>query len=536
MRFENNAGREHFSYSDECDLIAPPARALAGAQNPLFHLLETLLEHDSIMSVRTAVESFLAGAAEPCVVEPGYDPLPLIPGQWEIAEAGRALLLQAWSRETNLVRRVVALGAARPGELELAIERFGRRGGTLRLIDRAHGKAAAATRRAGRLVFREWLRRALSRHFAGWRLGEISAEADLEHSLSPAYVRAFVTRGAAGWAVMGAAPDCGDVPGALAFGLIWLDYLRRREHKVSVEGLALFLPEGQERSTCLRLRWLDARAAAYAVYVYGGEGWEQKVDLADAGNLDSELPVYDAPVPPPVWMEPVSAMAGVECLPLSHGEVSWRVRGLEFARWDGRIVRFGIDGRRPASEARAGELAALARHLAAVRSAGPSNRNNPLWTRAPERWLESVIRGSLSDIDASLLEAPVYGQVPSFAGAGRGVIDLLACGVDGRLCVIEVKASEDPQLPLQALDYWMRVRWHASRQEFRPRGYFPGIPVSESAPRMLLVAPALCFHSSTETVLRFLAPEVEVTSIGVAANWRSGLKVVFRRTRCDDRS
>ena len=65
---------------------------------------------------------------------------------------------------------------------------------------------------------------------------------------------------------------------------------------------------------------------------------------------------------------------------------------------------------------------------------------------------------------------PVYGQVPQFAAGERGVIDLLAADRDGRLAVIELKAGQDIHLPLQALDYWMRVKWHLrSRRVFRAR-------------------------------------------------------------------
>ncbi|PYT21809.1 MAG: hypothetical protein DMG57_37515 [Acidobacteria bacterium] len=36
-----------------------------------------------------------------------------------------------------------------------------------------------------------------------------------------------------------------DAEGILSFGLIWMDYLRRRDAKSTVEGLPLFLPEGK---------------------------------------------------------------------------------------------------------------------------------------------------------------------------------------------------------------------------------------------------------------------------------------------------
>ena len=101
----------------------------------------------------------------------------------------------------------------------------------------------------------------------------------------------------------------------------------------------------------------------------------------------------------------------------------------------------------------------------------------------PEAWLESVVRSQIQEIDAALLPAPVYGQVPAFAAADRGVMDLLAVDHRGRLAVIELKASEDVHLPLQALDYWMRVQWHVERSEFQAKGYFPGRELIARSPR-----------------------------------------------------
>ena len=134
----------------------------------------------------------------------------------------------------------------------------------------------------------------------------------------------------------------------------------------------------------------------------------------------------------------------------------------------------------------------------------------------------------METVDASLLCDHVYGQVPAFAAGERGVIDLLAVDRSGRLAVIELKASADLHLPLQALDYWIRVKWHLDRGEFPARGYFPGVALRPDPPRLLLVSPALDFHPTTETVLSYFSPAVEVERIGVAVEWRKGLHVMFR--------
>jgi hypothetical protein len=83
-------------------------------------------------------------------------------------------------------------------------------------------------------------------------------------------------------------------------------------------------------------------------------------------------------------------------------------------------------------------------------------------------------------------------------------------------------------LPLQALDYWLRVKRHLDRGEFSANGYFPGIELRTEPPRLLLVSPSLEFHPTSETVLSFFAPTIEVERIGLAVEWRKGLETVFR--------
>jgi hypothetical protein len=142
--------------------------------------------------------------------------------------------------------------------------------------------------------------------------------------------------------------------------------------------------------------------------------------------------------------------------------------------------------------------------------------------------LESRVRSRLVEVDASLLPAPIYGQVPAVAAGERGVLDLLACDYAGRLAVVEVKVSEDLHLPLQALDYWIRVKWHLDRGDFDASGFFPGVSLLRKSPRMLLVAPALNFHSVTESILRFFPADLEVERIGISMDWRRDFKVAFR--------
>jgi hypothetical protein len=397
-----------------------------------------------------AIERFLKASKKPVLIEPGEDPFAILPDGFVVTARASSLTIECWDEKRNLSRRVARVRLERPGRLELEVEHFGGSTGALTLVDLDRTAHRDAARRGARLKYRERFRQSLHRQFPDWRVVELSTEQDLQHSLSPAYPRALLRKGAAALAAIGVAEDSALPEGALSFGLIWLDYLRRREPRLRVEGLAIFVPAAKENALCHRVRFLDPRAASYLVFVHDGVNYEQLVDPGDYTNLDTHL-------------DP--------------------------------------GGRR--------------KH----REPGPGQ---------PEAQLEARIRADIESLDATLHTQPVYGQVTEFAGGDRGIIDLLAVDRDGRLAVIELKVDQDIHLPLQALDYWMRVQWHLQRGEFAERGYFTGIPLRTDPPRLLLVAPALEFHPSNETVLSFFSPDIPVERVGLGIQWKGELKVVFR--------
>jgi hypothetical protein len=262
---------------------------------------------------------------------------------------------------------------------------------------------------------------------------------------------------------------------------------------------------------------------------------------------------------------PESTRDFVEQRVRSAAEIGLLLHGLEFAR-----VRAGYAGQsfnrldeitigagenetvftdRNADELRA-MIAGLFERRRAVRSGGDgvgANRTkpsgdaaarDPLYRMQPERWLESVLRRDVAALDERLDPAHVYTQVPAFAAADRGMLDLLGVDRDGRLAVIELKADEDLHLALQGLDYWVRVRWHhmqpadpggAGLGEFQRHGYFRDVRLSAEAPRLYLVAPALRVHPATEVVLRYLSPRVEWELVALDERWREQVRVVWRK-------
>jgi hypothetical protein len=477
--------------------------------------------------IRAAIEAFLKNSREPALLEPGEELLALAADNYALEIRGGRLTLQAWDRTRNLTRRITAIGEATNARVEMTVERFARREGKMFLLDLGRRSGVELGKRSGRLVFRERFRLFLRRQFPEWKVAEVSAEANLEFSLSPAYPRAYLKHGQHGWAAIACPPEA-DAAAVLSFGLIWLSYLRARERRVAVEGLAIYVPAGKERAAALRLLCLDP-AARFELFTYSEQDNIVRADPRDHGNLDTRLePCCRAS--PNQWetWQRITSLPGVERIPKHDGRTSLRVRGIEFAELAGGQLLFGMGERRPAQEHHTGEIESLVEELDRARSAEAADREHPLYRQYPEAWLESQARREIETLDATLRREPIYGQVPAFAAGERGILDLLAVDHSGRLMVVELKAAADLHLPLQALDYWIRVKWHLDRGEFPAHGYFPGIALRPEPPRLLLVSPALEFHPSTEIILGYFSPAVEVERIGLAVEWRKGLRVMFR--------
>jgi hypothetical protein len=482
-------------------------------------------------ALRAELERFLLSCRQPAILEPGQAPLELVPDQYRCSVRPRGMLLEAWDDSRTWARRLVGLMPAQGGRLTVFAERLGGTRLKLEIADLDRPVSVALLQRSSRENLRERFRFWLARQYPGWQIEELTTGADLEHTLSPSFARGFLTRGESRVAAIGAPPELELGGSALTFGLIWLDYLRRREAPRPVRELALFLPNGSQDQTLLRLKWMDPRQAEFSVFVYDDTGYENRVDLANTGNISSRVEPWNSGPPvasalPRLLLNELHALEGFEAVDLGLGTLSLRINGLAFARVEGQQIFNGIDRLKKIKDPTC--VLELARQLESVRTSVASDPSHKWYRRNPEAWLESLTRRNLRTLDAALMPAPVYGQVPSMAGSQHGVLDLLAVEAGGRLTVLELKASEDPNLPLQALDYWIRVEWHARRGEFSGNGYFPGMALREDAPRLLLVAPALQFHPTTETILRFFAPAIEVERIGVGLEWRREFRPVSR--------
>jgi hypothetical protein len=272
------------------------------------------------------------------------------------------------------------------------------------------------------------------------------------------------------------------------------------------------------------------------------------MENADYGNLATRLTrAVDEGVAHERFAASIQHIRGilpqVEVVALSAAEISFRCCGLEFAQARvahdprsfkaGEEIVFGFGAEeRVLDERNAADFANLVRLAAAVRHKG-GPRNHALWRMHPERWLEAIAGGNIAALDGRLRTDCVYRQVPAFSAADRAMIDLLAMTNENRLAVIELKADEDIHLPMQGLDYWARVEWHRSRGEFERFGYFPGREIAPQKPLLMLVAPSLHVHPTTDTLLRYLSPEIDWELAALDEHWREELKIVFRKRASD---
>jgi hypothetical protein len=493
-------------------------------------------------SLGKALADFLDGSRAAVVVEDGAVAFDLAAAKYSISGEYNKCLLHLWSNERNFVRRVLD-AEVKGTTLRLQVQRMGQNRPTRLDICRDRDQRSPAARRAARIAYEPKLRRALERNFPSWNIVRLTTAMDLERSFGPAYVRGWMRQGQRALAIVDAALTC---------GILWLDACRLSEQERRlVEGLVLVVPKGSAALTQQRIAHLDPAAAKWHLYEFDQrEDALAEVETSDRGNLATRLVrAVDEKLALERFAASIARIRGIlpqaEVAALSPAQISFRRCGLEFAQARvahdprsfqlGEEIVFGVGAEeRVLDERNEADFSNLVRLAAAVRHKdGP--KNHPLWRMHPERWLESIAGGNIAELDGRLRTDCLYRQMPAFSAADRAMIDVLAMTHSNRLAVIELKADEDIHLPLQGLDYWARVAWHQSREEFARYGYFSGQEISPEKPLLMLVAPALHVHPATDTILRYLSAEIEWELLGIDERWREKIRVVFRKRAHDVR-
>ena len=456
---------------------------------------------------------------------------------WEVRGGAEKPLLHLWSENYNLTRRVLAITDHSDQRLALAVERFGRaKPDRLEFIRLEFERTMRDLSRGAFCDFRGHL---LAEQFPDESLESLTASPDLEHSISGNYARALLRRGSSQIAVF-AVPDgesADTVESSLTFALLWLDHARNSHRRGNIVALRLILPKGAARHVAHRAA---ALTPDLPIELYERDPVREtleKIDPRRAGNQDTWLlPRRESQALLDLSrsaLDPILALSprAVTIHPVAQSrEVLLRFRGLAFARWDDGRVFFGCpDTREELNGSSLPALKNLLQQLENYRHPLATETRHALYRAQPERWLEALVREDVARVDAALDPRFVYSQVFAHAGGEHGILDLLTVTRAGRLAILELKASEHIHLPLQAAGYWLRIRRHLEQRNFARYGYFPGIELQPTPPLVYLVAPALRFHPSTGTLLRYLVPELESTRVGLTESWRRGLRVVMRQ-------
>jgi hypothetical protein len=518
-----------------------------------------------------SIENYLGDHSAAAVLEDGRVLFDMRSARYSVSEQHGRCLLQMWSEERNLIRTVVdveqraqclrlmtrRMGAPKPQALEFAA---------------AHDRRTPTVREAARRNYQRLLERALSRQFIGFKADGFRSAMDLEHSFGPAYVRGRLLKGTVAEAVIGvsAAESAATVDGVLTLGILWLDHCRQKgDGRRHFGGLKLIVPAGAWRTTAERMAWLNHDAADFQLFALDERSEElESIDFRDMGNLTSRL-VHafsasaavercQAGIARLMGLVPSQAQPRVEVRAGSATEVGLHLHGLEFARVRHGFaahsfaprdeVTFGAGANEtPLTDENEGLCRELFLRLFLSRHPDGTH-SDPLYRLQPERWLEAELRLSIAELFPGLRQDLLYTQVPALSTGDRGLLDMLTLDRQGRLTVVELKADEDLHLPLQALDYWVRVRaLNDDRQPgvgagggrllsaFERQGYFPGAEVSTLPPRLLLAAPALRIHPANEPVLRYFSPQVDWELIALTEHWRRDMKVVFRKRSSNER-
>lgn len=194
-------------------------------------------------------------------------------GQLCLGFRGSRLTMEAWDRKRNLVRRVSSIKRESAARRELGIERFRRKEGPLFLLDLVAAGGAS-----------------------GWFSGRFGN---------------FLRRQ-------------------------FLSYLRARERRVALNGLAIYVPAGREQAAALRLLCLIPLPQPSGSLI---RPMIRDPRLEPCRRLLPDDGAGDAP-----WLDLLS-LPGVE---VSKPGGALRVHGLEFAGVSGKDLLFGRGERVPA--------------------------------------------------------------------------------------------------------------------------------------------------------------------------------------------
>jgi len=379
--------------------------------------------------------------------------------------------------------------------------------------------------------------------FPSYRVVRTSRRSDLARSLSGSFLRVRFRHRGKDYLLLAADADIGDTARqAVSQAILWLAAIGAGRRIETVPSIHILVPAGVSPALAHRCRCLNRNRAKISVWEYGdGTGDLPEIRQAAVASVPVEDKDFRWPVLGPFrWsaqLEQVLHLAPdlIRRYPRFRDYDSLRLRGLEFAQVAGPNrdrIRFGIGPvRTELSDDNFESLRALVLEILHFRRADGPDTQHPYYRLQAERWLESLVLEEVPVLFPEMSAESVYSQIPVYLEHDPGRIDILGADRQGTLTVMELKVSADPDLPVQALDYWGRVLQHNNNGDFERRGYFSEIRLNRQRPKIYLISPVFSFHDSTELLLRYMEPDLEVWKISINEDWRCGVKIM-RRTRC----
>ena len=454
------------------------------------------------------------------------------------------LMLSCWTEKGNRTWRILDWQWNGATLLLHVSRRMGAERTRVELIPRTSARAITATIRTARLFRCE----RLAQLVRNWQSGTTIERCALSPGTRPGqpgrYARVVLRwkgeRIAVSGPVVSSAPS--SVDAFLSSTLLWFTRSRERTRPPYIEQLWLIVSEELVRPTCYRVALLrESLRAILRIFVVDDDLQTlTPVTALERHKIWTRKLARFPPVPAAMMSQQTLAILAeapeaIDVVHSRHGE-TLRYFGLPFARVRSVLgvqrVWFGIDSSRRLllDESSCREWQSLIRDLREHRSPFTRDQRHAFYRTAAEAWLESLLRRDITRLDPGLIIAPLHAQFRTAPHGKLGIrpIDLLALRQDGRLVVIELKASEDREHVLQGADYWRRVEAHRRRGHIAKAKLFGDKKIKDEPPLVYLVAPTLRVHPSFHTLARCISSDIELYRFDINEDWRTGVRVMRR--------
>ena len=488
----------------------------------------------------------------------GRSPLSLTIDEFEFSAAPGRLIFSCWTETGSRVWRVKSWHCSSDKLIVQASRRMGAEEVTIELIPRASAKAIVAGIAAARQERCERLAELVAQTLVcesaseDHRLKSMPLPKIERAQLSPGmrrdqpgrYARIVLRLPHERVAVTGivAESDVRNADSLFSSTLLWFRRMLQTPKRPSLQRLLLVVEreilEAARQRHGLLTESLRKRIDLFEIK----DGWTEVTPVKTFERKHlwrkrlARFPPVNLPEPMEHANENLTQLPdAIDMVASRHGQ-TLRYHGLPFARlrrvMEQERIWFGIEGarRRQLDVFHQRDWAKLLDDLEMYRHESCRDRRHWLYRASGEAWLESILRRDITKLDPGLIIAPLHAQFRTSHGGPTGArpIDLLALRYDGRLVVIELKVTEDREHVFQGVDYWRRVEAHRRRGHISAAKLFGEREISDEAPLVYLVAPALHFHPSFRTLAKTIAPDIEIYRFDINEDWRSGVHVVRR--------